>query len=100
MPKKPFVSKSQAIRDYQVANPGEGPKAIAAGLKKQGIKVTAAFVSTIRSMDKRRAEHLDYGGIDSTAELSQLFAAKAFVAKVGGIDKALGVLTSLKRLQG
>ncbi|MGV3485606.1 MAG: hypothetical protein ACO1RT_14415, partial [Planctomycetaceae bacterium] len=42
-------NKSQAIRDYYAAHPNAKPKEISAELKKAGIDVTPAFISTIRS---------------------------------------------------
>jgi len=47
------LSKTDAIRRALQQN--ESPKEVAAVLAKQGMKVTAQYVSTIKSNDKRRA---------------------------------------------
>ena len=46
------VNKSSAIRDFMAANPNAGPKEVADTLSKQGIKVSPAFVSTIKALTK------------------------------------------------
>ena len=56
------VSKSKAIREYMAANRNAGPKAVAEALGEQGIKVSAAFVSTVKSMAKKgRKGKLPFG---------------------------------------
>ena len=47
-------NKSQAIRQYYESNPNAKPMEVAAALKEQGIEVTPAFVSTIRSTSKKK----------------------------------------------
>ena len=47
-------NKSQAIRDYYAANPNAKPKEVSAELKKQGVDVTPAFISTIRSTSMKK----------------------------------------------
>ncbi len=47
-------NKSQAIRDYYAANPKAKPMEVSDALTAQGIKVTPAFVSTIRSTSKKK----------------------------------------------
>jgi len=90
-------NKSQAIRDYQVKNPNDGPKAISAALKKEGIKVTPAFVSTIRTMDKKK-NMLPLASL-TDASLGNVLKAKTFADSVGGIDEALASLQALQQLQ-
>ncbi len=91
------VNKSQAIRDYQAKNPGDGPKAVAKALKKEGIKVSAAFVSTIKSTDKRKS----MGTLASIGDssMADIFDAKKFVDRAGGIDKAISAVQALRQLQ-
>ena len=48
------VSKTSAIREALKKN--DSPKRVVAILKRQGIVVTAQYVSTIKANDKRRAE--------------------------------------------
>ena len=49
MAKKTKVNKTQAVRDYLTAHPGAMPEEIVAALAKQGIKITTAHVSNIKS---------------------------------------------------
>ncbi len=53
MAKKKAVSKTQAVRDYLAANPEAGPTVVVAVLKKQGIKITANYVSGIKGKLKK-----------------------------------------------
>lgn len=48
------INKSKAIREYYAANPKAKPLEVADALKAQGVIVTAAFVSTIRSTSKKK----------------------------------------------
>ncbi|EMI17047.1 hypothetical protein RMSM_06034 [Rhodopirellula maiorica SM1] len=48
------VNRAKAIRDYYKAHPNAKPLQVSAELKKQGIDVTAQYVSTIRSNSKRQ----------------------------------------------
>lgn len=43
------ANKSEAIREYLNANPNAKPREIVGALKSQGLNVTPAFVSTIKS---------------------------------------------------
>lgn len=43
------VNKSQAIRDYQAQHKGAGPTEVSEALKAQGIDVSPAFVSNVKS---------------------------------------------------
>lgn len=47
-------NKSQAIREYYESNPGAKPMEVSTALKAQGVDVTPAFVSTIRSTSKKK----------------------------------------------
>lgn len=48
------VNKSQAIRDYYADHPDDGPTVAARELTKQGIEVSAAYVSGIRAKMKAK----------------------------------------------
>lgn len=99
MEKKRKANKSQAIRDAHRDNPDWGPKKISERLSLAGVKVSAAFVSTVKTMDKTRAAQLAYAGIDPSTDMIQLIAAKQFAASAGGIDEAIASLVSLKKLR-
>ena len=52
--KKTTLSKTDAIRVELEQDAAASPKAVAALLTKRGIKVSPAYVSTIKSADKKR----------------------------------------------
>jgi len=110
-------NKSQAIRDYYAAHPNAKPKEISAELKKAGVDVTPAFISTIRSTSigkkkkttktssakapakaasKKAAPAAVKSGVSVSIE--SLLKAKSMVKELGGIDNAIATLSALKRL--
>jgi len=103
---KSGVNKSQAIRDYIAANPKSKPKEIVEALKGQGVEVTPAFVSTLRSNDKRKsgaprgrrgrrpAEAVNGSGLG----IESLVQAKKLVDKMGGVGEARRALEALARI--
>ena len=111
-PRKAGDNKSQAIRTYLKANRGEGPTAVATALGKQGVKVTAAYVSTIKLLDKRKKKgSAKKAGKKSgakaagrsqarkdTVSMSTLLEAKRLAAQMGGVDKAKTALDALSKL--
>jgi hypothetical protein len=103
-------NKSKAIRNYLAAHKGAGPTEVAAALKKEGIDVTPAFVSNIKSKSKlirstrkvKRGRPVGSGGggvsrVESIS-MSALLEAKKLAEQVGGIDKAAEAVAALKRL--
>lgn len=111
---KPRTNKSQAIRDYRHAHPSHKPAKIAESLGKQGIKVSAQFVSTILSNSKKRKTIRKPGrpkGSESvqkapaarkvpSGEISfgALLKVKQIVIEMGGISKAKAALHALEQL--
>jgi hypothetical protein len=111
-------NKSQAIREYYAAHPNAKPKEISAELKKQGIDVTPAFISTIRStsMGKKKktvkaasakaapaaapakASKATKASSSPSISIESLIKAKGLVRDLGGIDAAIATLSALKRL--
>lgn len=95
-PKKE-VNKSKAIRDYMAQKPDAGPTAVAEGLGKKGIEVSAAFVSTIKAMDKaKKAGRRGRVGEVTTADLLQ---AKKLADQLGGVERAKEAMDALAKLQ-
>ena len=96
------VSKSQAIRDYITQHPGVGPKAVAAALGKSGIKVSAAFVSTVKSTDKRKTHgghgRNGSGAVSVEATMKVLQSVKQLVDQLGGVDEAKEAVDAYARL--
>jgi hypothetical protein len=95
-------SKSEAIRSYKSKNPDAGPKAIAAALADDGIKVTPAFVSTVLSNDKRKGGSTGRGrgrrAGGGNASLDNLIQAKKLAEQMGGIEQARAALDALARI--
>lgn len=89
-------SKADAIRNFQKDNPGASPSVVADALKKNGYKdVTPQYVSTIKSMDKRKSQGPGKTG-KITAE--DLITAKEFVETLGGVSRAKEAVDMLSRL--
>ncbi len=110
----PKVNKSQAIRDYKQANPSHKPAKIAEALGKQGIEVSAQFVSTILSTSKKKkkigkpgrpkgsassqTKRAD-GQVSSTdVSFEALLNVKQIVIEMGGIAQARAALNALEQL--
>ena len=111
MAKKSSVNKSQAIREYYADNPKAKPMQVAAALKKNGVNVTPAFVSTIRSTSKKKK--IGKPGRPATPKASArggssrrsknvtfdaLIKVKSIVREMGGIAEARAALDALESL--
>ncbi len=104
-PKKK-VNKSQAIRDAVKDNPKAGPTEIAQIVSKRGIKVTPTFVSTVKTMAKKRkrrakrkAAPVAKPAVSDKVSLSTLVQAKKLADQMGGVEKAKDALAALAKLQ-
>ena len=110
--KKPSQSKSDAIRSYKNKHPEVGPKAIAEALNKQGYDVSAQFVSTVLSNDRRKVGLTRSGSagrgklsaVKSSARptgkltVDDLIVAKTFVDQMGGVEAAKAAVDTLAQL--
>ena len=108
------ASASQAIRDYCKANPEAKTKDVAAKMQEMGFsKVTASYVSTIRSLAKAKGDEGDVaprkpgrpkGSVAvakasaSGVTLETLLQAKDLAAKLGGVAQAQAALEALAKL--
>ncbi len=106
-PKGGGPNKSKAIRDYLATHKNAGPTEVAAALKQDGIDVTPAFVSNIKSKSKLRRSKRKVkrgrpvGSGKSSGDsfsMSALLEAKKLAEQVGGIDNAAEAVAALKRL--
>lgn len=100
-------TKSAAIRNYKTNNPTAKPKAIAEALSKPGNEVSAAFVSTVLSNErrgkKRKGGKGGRGGRKAGGAmggLESLVQAKKLADQVGGVDKAKAALDALAKILG
>jgi hypothetical protein len=91
------------------ANPGAGPTAVAEALAKEGIQVSAAFVSTVKTMAKRRKPGRRRVGrpkgtkatataVGEQFTVSELLSAKKLAEQVGGLEKAKAAIDALSKL--
>jgi hypothetical protein len=76
-------SKTKAVLDYIKAHPGVGNKEVAEALTKEGIKITAGHVSTIKTQAKKRRR--------ARRQVVETVVAKAGIG-VPEIKAALGCL--------
>ncbi|MCI0352004.1 MAG: hypothetical protein L0Z53_21500 [Acidobacteriales bacterium] len=98
------VNKSQIVRDYLAANPGQRPKEIAAALAAH--KVTPATVSNVLHQIRAAAPQSAANGKarkkrrrkSGGALVDSLLLAKKFVAECGGIDPARQTIADLDKL--
>ena len=88
------INKSQLVRDELTKTPDASPKEISERL---GKRVTAAYVSTVKSQAKKRAEGRKSRKLLATAE--QIALAIKFVKEVGGIEQAKAALDTIERIK-
>jgi hypothetical protein len=110
------VSKAERIRQLAKAmGKSVRPRDIVATMAKEGVKVASAQVSTVLAAagyrrkgrkgrkGRRRAATAGTNSIARSAgqslDIEALVAAKALVAKVGGLDRAEAAISVLKKLQ-
>ncbi len=109
-------NKSKAIRDYYGSHPSAKPKEVVAALKKKGIVVNAQFVSTIRSVSKKKGGKIGRPGrpvgstsnnhssrrarpaVSGEVSLDSLLQVKRIVDEMGGIGNARTALAALEQL--
>ena len=99
-------NKSQAIRDYMSANPDAGPTSVAQALnEREGWKISAAYVSTIKNKLKQPGttrgaggRGRSSGGRDGGLSEKSLMQAKELLKQAGGINQAKAALELLARL--
>lgn len=98
--KKNSVNKSKAIRDYFDANPTAMPAEVAEAMKLQGVDVTAAFVSTVKSNAKKTGtpgrRGRPAGSTSKKATVPKKTAQKS--ATKGGNEVSLDALINAKKL--
>ena len=107
MAKKKGPNKSQAIRDYYKSHPDAKPREVVVALKKKGIVVNAQFVSTIRSVSKKKGGKIGRPGRPvgsgrrarpDEVSLDSLLKIKEIVDEMGGIGQARSALSALEQL--
>lgn len=119
-------NKSAAIRDYVKANPAAKPKEIVDALSSQGVAVSSAFVSTIKSKmtsggggGRRKKKRAKAGrpkgsvtkkrtveaapraartGGGGDVSVASLLKAKKLAEELGGVAKAKATLEALEKI--
>ena len=107
------VNKSQAIRDYMNANPKAKPRDVVTAMNAKGIKVSAQFVSTVKSTSKKSGGATKRRGRPAgstatkkaasstgsgTVSVDALLKMKRVVEEFGSIDEAKSALQTLEKL--
>jgi len=92
------TNKSAAIRSYKAENPDSSPQGIATAHAKERVKVSAAFVSTILSNDRRKLGVRAQRGPRAEASVENLLQAKKLADQMGGIGPAKAALEALAKL--
>lgn len=98
---KAKVNKSQAIRDYVVANPGSSAKDVVAALAKKKIQVTPSMVASIKwkaGLSKKRGTGKGTGK-GGDIDVATLIEAKKLVSQAGSVDRAIESLKVLQQLE-
>ena len=99
--------KAEAIREYSKNNPKAGPSEIAKALSAEGYEVSAAYVSTIKSLaKKRKGKRGRPRGTGAGAprksgdsiSIAMLMQAKSLASKLGGVAEAKAALDALAKL--
>ena len=94
------VNKSAAIRDVLTKDPEGKPQAIAQALAKQGVQVSAAFVSQVKlKMKQRGAAGPKRSGSAGIGHFdgAELMEAKRLIDKLG-VEKARAAVDLLAKL--
>ena len=117
MAKKSKVNKTQAVRDYLTDHPGAVSSEIAAALSKKGIKITANYVSNIKTTlnkagkkkkaSKKSTVHVEAAQVaekpatnGGTLTLEQVKKVAHTIKTLGGYQRVTEVLEVIKELGG
>jgi hypothetical protein len=107
---KKSVNKSELIREYFKSNPTAGPSDVARAVTEQGYPVSPAHVNqALRGIRKKRkkgrgrpigSKNKSSVSLASSGKraIDQLTLAADFCKACGGVDTAIGVLSSLKHI--
>jgi hypothetical protein len=102
-PASASVNKSQAIRDALAANPDKMPKEITEILASQGLKVSPAFVSIIKSKAKGKARPMRVivrrKVRVSVPSATPMTAALEFIRSAGGLSQAKSILDTVEQIR-
>jgi hypothetical protein len=100
---KASVNKTQAIKDALKAHPRKGPAELSALFAAQGMQISAAYISTIKTTLKKKrgpgkAKVAAGAGSSNEQWLATLLAAKKLAAQLGGVEAAKQAIDALSKL--
>jgi hypothetical protein len=97
------VNKSEAIRQALAANPGKMPREVVSLLADQGVRVTPAFVSTVKfslqGAKKQTKRIVRVVRRKPATGLGPIAAAVEFIRSVGGLEQAKASLAAIEELR-
>lgn len=102
-------NKSLEIRNYKEANPTASPKEIADALGKQGVSVSAQFVSTVLSNARKKGGKIGKRGpkpgrkaamASGGGGYENLIKAKKLIEQMGGVEQARSAINALAQILG
>jgi len=96
---KQKVNKSKAVREYVKSNPKAKNQEVAEALGKQGIKVSANYVATIRSTSKRRRRAVRKVVAKGGVGIPEVKAALAFLKLTGSVAAATQALAVAQEIR-
>jgi hypothetical protein len=101
---KRSINKSQAIREALQAHPDKSPTEIAEVLKTKGLKISAQYVSTIKSGMRakqgrgHKVVRRRKPGRASSNGFAPIEAAVQFITAAGGIEQAKQALSTIEQI--
>lgn len=99
--RKSSVSKADAIRQkYDEMGHDARPRDIIAALHSDGVKVTSAQVSMLRSKIASNGKSTARPRTAGTVPFEHLLAAKQLAERLGGVEKARQAVDSFAKLMG
>jgi hypothetical protein len=100
------VNKTQAVKDYYKAHPQASNQEVIAALAKDSISVTTNYVSSIKSLGKKKGKKSAKKAIAATApttngglNLAQVKAAFRFIKECGDVGAAKAALSAADELK-
>jgi hypothetical protein len=101
MPRMKGVNKAKAVRDYLRDHPRAKTRAIAEALAKEGISITAAYASKIKSTGRKRGRPVGSVSAKPGVGIPEVKAALALIKACGSpraAKKALATAVQIKAL--
>ena len=99
MAKKKKVNKTKAVLEYLKAHPGAGNPEVAEALTKEGIKITAGHVSTIKTQSKKRRRAVKKVVAKRGVGIPEIKAALALLKACGTADAAKEALAAAEEIK-